>query len=102
MIDKARSRQIRVEICDVLLRTWDPIGVQDEPNAQDENDEYIGKICDPLAGGAPDSDLVDYLFWEVYEHMGLDAASREDMFPTVVKLRKINLSPVDSHEGSNA
>ena len=35
MIDKYESRRIRAEIRQVLLTVWDPIGVADEPNAQD-------------------------------------------------------------------
>ena len=44
MIEKAESRRIRVQIRRVLLHTWDPIGIQDEQNAQDEYDGYIGRI----------------------------------------------------------
>ena len=36
MIDKYESRRIRGEIRRVLMTVWDPIGVKDEPNAQDE------------------------------------------------------------------
>lgn len=91
MIDKTQSRPIQVEIRRVLLQTWDPIGIQNEPHAQDEYDEYIGEIYELLVRGVPDSKLVDYLFSVVYERMGLDTATREDMLPTVVELRKIDL-----------
>jgi len=40
MIDKYESRRIRVAIRNVLLGVWDPIGIKDEPNAQDEYDGY--------------------------------------------------------------
>jgi len=83
---------MRVKMRHVLLDTWDPIGIRDEPNAQDEYDGYIGKLYDLLAGGAPDSELVDYLFWAAHEHMGLDSSRREDMHPTVAELRKIDFS----------
>ena len=36
MIDKYESRRIRAEVRRVLSDVWDPIGVKDEPNAQDE------------------------------------------------------------------
>ncbi len=80
----------------VLLDTWDPIGIQDAPNAQDEYDGYIGKLYGLLAAGAPDSELVDYLFWAAHEQMGLDSSTREDMLPTVAELRKIDFSPTDN------
>jgi hypothetical protein len=88
MIDKTQSRLLHVQIRSVLLNTWDPIGIKDEPNAQDEYDDYIGSIYDLLVKGAPYSDLLDYLHWAVYENMGLDA-SREDMQETVDALRKL-------------
>ena len=43
MIDKATSRRIRAKIRHVLLEVWDPIGIKDEPNAQDEYDAYMGR-----------------------------------------------------------
>ncbi|HTW78972.1 MAG TPA: hypothetical protein VME23_05420 [Terracidiphilus sp.] len=82
----------------VLLDTWDPIGIQDEPNAQDEYDAYIGDIFDLLVAGAPDSKILDYLFWAAHEHMGLDSSRREDMLPTVAELRKIGISPIDNSQ----
>ena len=91
--DKAQSRRIRVEIRRVLLGTWDPIGIRNEPNAQDEYDGYIGEIFDLLVRRAPDSAILDYLFWAVNKHMGLNA-TREEMLPTIVELRRIVLSPV--------
>jgi hypothetical protein len=92
MIDKAESRRIRVQIRHVLLETWDPIGVKDEPHAQDEYDEYIGKLYELLVSGAPDSEFVDYLYWAAHDHMGFDAARKSDMEATVATLKKISLS----------
>jgi hypothetical protein len=92
-IDKTESRRIRVLIRHVLLEVWDPIGIKDEPNAQDEYDGYIGKLYELLVGHAEDSQFVDYLHWAVHDHMGLDAASRSDMEPTVEALKKICLTP---------
>jgi hypothetical protein len=88
MINKAQSRSIRVQMRGVLLSTWDPIGVKDSPEAQDEYDSYIGPLYDLLASGAPDSALLDYLYWAAHEHMGL-GASRKDMQETVDALRRI-------------
>lgn len=98
MIDKAESRRIRAQIRHVLLDTRDPIGVRDEPNAHDEFDGYIAEVYDMLVTGAPDSSLVDYLFWAAHDHMGLDASSRQGMLPTVAELRKTSL---DAGQDSN-
>ena len=93
-IDKAESRRIRVGIRHVLLEVWDPIGIKDEPNAQDEYDGYTGKLYELLVSHAEDSQLIDYLHWSVHDNMGLDAASRSDMETTVEALKKIPLTSV--------
>jgi hypothetical protein len=36
MLDKATSRRVRAQIRHALLNVWDPIGIKEEPNAQDE------------------------------------------------------------------
>lgn len=72
MVAKYVSRQIHVQIRYVLLGGWDPIGIRNEPNAQDEFDGYIGELYKLLRSNAPDTALVDYLYWAVYENMGLD------------------------------
>lgn len=89
MIDKATSRRIRVQIRHVLLDVWDPIGVKDEPNAQDEYDGYVGPIFDLLSGGATDQQLTDRLLYFVNDRMGLQA-TLEQMRPTIRALRAID------------
>jgi len=91
LIDKPESRRIRVEIRRVLMDVWDPIGVKDVPNAQDEYDGYIGKLFELLTTGGSDADLVEQLYWAAHDQMGLDAAHRSDMLSTVEALRKIEL-----------
>jgi hypothetical protein len=92
-IDKTESRRIRALMRHVLLEVWDPIGIKDEPNAQDEYDGYIRTLYDLLVSHADDSRLIDYLHWAVHDHMGLDAARRSDMEATVEALKKIPLTP---------
>ena len=91
LIGNEESRRIRMEIRHVLMDVWDPIGVKDEPNAQDEYDGYIGKLFELLTSHAPDSDLVEHLYWAAHDQMGFDAAKRSDMLSTVEALRKIEL-----------
>jgi hypothetical protein len=90
MIDKATSRQIRAQIRHVLLSVWDPIGIRDEPNAQDEYDSYAGPIFELLSGGATDEQLGDRLLYFVNDRMGL-SATPEAMLPTIRALRAIEL-----------
>jgi len=42
--NKYQSRENRAKVREVLMREWDPIGVCDEPEAQDEYDAYVGKV----------------------------------------------------------
>ena len=90
VIEKNESRRIRVEIRRVLLSIWDPIGVKDEPNAQDEYDGYIGRLYELLVNKAPQSELIGYLYWAAHDHMGFDAARRSDMTGTVEALTAIS------------
>ena len=71
MINKHESRAIRVEIRRVLLHVWDPIGVRDEPNAQDEYDCCLGSLFHLLTTGATDDQIAEYLRRQGTEHMGL-------------------------------
>ena len=89
LIDKAESRRIRVQIRHVLLDVWDPIGVKDAPNAQNEYDSYIGRLYDLLVSKAPDVELVEHLYWAAHDSMGLSAAQRSDMVSTVEALKRI-------------
>jgi hypothetical protein len=91
-IDKYESRKIRVQIRRVLLEVWDPIGVKDEPHAQDEYDGYLGIVYELLVNGAIDAKIAEYLHWVVHDRMGLDAARISDMTPTVEALKAIPIS----------
>ena len=96
-IDKGESRRIRQQIRKVFLEVWDPIGVVDEPNAQDEYDAYIGPVYELLERSATDEEFVDYLLYVVYERMGLGetkASVRAHQKQVVAALREIPLSPV--------
>jgi hypothetical protein len=39
-------------VCAMLLADWDPIGIRDEPKAQDEYDDYAPAIAQLLRSGA--------------------------------------------------
>ena len=92
MIDKYESRRIRVDIRHVLLSVWDPIGIKDEPNAQDEYDSYLGGVYELLVSGASDERIAVRLWQIVTEEMGLSGAKKADMADTVKALRDIKLS----------
>ena len=56
----------------ILLEDWDPIGIKDLAEAQDEYDSYVPKICGMLRGGCTFDELYKHLRWIESEHMGLD------------------------------
>ncbi len=60
----------------VLLREWDPIGIQDIPEAQDEYNDYISPICELLVSGKSEHEIFSYLWWVETERMGLSGDKR--------------------------
>ncbi len=58
-------------IHDVLIKEWDPIGVGDEPNAQDEYDDYIPVIYRLLSERRIDAEVARHLDLIETESIGL-------------------------------
>jgi hypothetical protein len=87
---KENSRRICVEIRRVFLQVWDPIGIKDEPEAQDEYDGYIGRAFELLMANASDAELNEYFLW-IVDRMGMDAShhSHQDV---IQALRAIDLN----------
>ena len=67
------KRALQLQIRDVLLQDWDPIGIKQMPDAQDEYDEYVPEIYDLLMGSKPVGDILDVLLRIEEHHMGLPA-----------------------------
>lgn len=88
---KEESRRIRADIRQVSLDILDPIGIKDEPNAQDEYDGYIGRLNELLIRRAPDSELANYLYEVAHDRMGFDTAQIRDMEETGQALKRIKL-----------
>ena len=65
-----RAKAIQESIRQVLLNEWDPIGINDIPEAQDEYDGYVGGVYRLLASGAS-KEIVQHLFRIEVETMGL-------------------------------
>jgi hypothetical protein len=64
-------RRDHQEIKRVLLQEWDPIGVGDVPEAQDEYDGYVPDVHRLLMRRASLLEVFDYLWQLETEHMGL-------------------------------
>lgn len=56
----------------ILIKDWDPIGVGDIPEAQDEYDLYVEDLCKLLRAGQTSSNVYGFLRWIEIERMGLD------------------------------
>lgn len=86
-----RAKQIQQSIGDVLLHEWDPIGVQDEPQAQDEYARYIGGVYRLLASDASDEQLVNHLWQIETVRMGLAPPDKSKLHSVVHRLRNLNV-----------
>jgi hypothetical protein len=89
---KKRGREIQEQIRQVLLRDWDPIGVQEIPEAQDEYDSYVGGVYRLLVSSAQDEELVEHLYRIERETMGLGPRDKSGLLPVVQKLRTLNVA----------
>jgi hypothetical protein len=56
----AQAERYLTAIKAALLKEWDPIGVKDVPEAQDEYDAYAPHIYTLLTTGRPQHELHDY------------------------------------------
>jgi hypothetical protein len=69
---KYLARQNRALVRELFMREWDPIGVKDEPAAQDEYNTYVDKAYVMLMHeSASIEQITDYLYGIETENMGL-------------------------------
>ena len=87
-----RAREIQESIRQVLLRDWDPIGVSEVPEAQDEYDSYVGGVYRLLASRASEDEIIEHLYRIESDTMGMPAADREGLKAMARKLIKLNVS----------
>jgi hypothetical protein len=59
------------ELRDLLLLWWDPLGMYDDPDAQDEYDSYVGPVARMLREGARAAAIAEYLDQMAREDIGL-------------------------------
>jgi hypothetical protein len=78
--NRERTRQLQRELRAHLMR-WDPIGVGDAPQAQDEYDAYISPLLHMLHAGESEDAVTAYLTDLVEDRIGLRAQpEREQEF----------------------
>jgi hypothetical protein len=66
-----RAQRYHSSIRDILLKEWDPIGINQIPEAQDEYDAYVGEVHRLLSRRASSREIFDYLWWLETQHMAL-------------------------------
>jgi hypothetical protein len=86
-----RARGIQAAIGRILLEDWDPIGVQDVAEAQDEYDGYVGGVYRLLVSGASAREIAEHLCAIEAEQMGLSVATPESRFSVAEKLSRLNV-----------
>lgn len=70
--NKCQSRESRAKIRQILMDSWDPIGVRDVPEAQDEYDRYVGEVYVMLMDQrATEQAIASHLFDIAVNHMCL-------------------------------
>jgi hypothetical protein len=70
--NKYQSRESRARVRQILLHDWDPIGIQDIPEASDEYDGYADKAYVMLMDERTTADTIaTYLYGIATERMGL-------------------------------
>jgi hypothetical protein len=67
-----RARLYHQAIRRALLKEWDPIGVGEIAEAQDEYDSYVPAVYKMLITRKPRHEVIEYLWWLETEHMGLN------------------------------
>jgi hypothetical protein len=60
---------LQIKINEILLREWDPIGIQDISQAQDEYEAYTLPVLKLIISGKTEEEIFDYLWWLETEHM---------------------------------
>ena len=90
--DQRRAKAIQESIREILLRDWDPIGVNDVPEAQDEYDSYVGGVYRLLASHCSTKQMVDHLAKIESQTMELGVANREQLTRIANQLLALDVS----------
>ena len=70
-----QARGIEEQIRQILLNDWDPIGIREVPEAQDEYDSYVGGVYRLVADGASAVEVAKHLARIEGEQMGLPSSA---------------------------
>ena len=88
---KDEAQTIQRRIGEMLLRHWDPIGVRDEPGAQDEYNAYVGGVYRLLASGASAREIATHLVNVEAEQLGFKDTDPKMLIPLANRLKRLNV-----------
>lgn len=89
MGERKRAERYHDAAREVLLREWDPVGVRDMPEAQNEYDCYVGRLCVMIARQEPSDRIAERLWRIETTGMGLkgDRQRAEKVADRLIALR---------------
>lgn len=85
-----RAQEIQRAIEGILLREWDPIGVRDEEQAQDEYGSYVGGVYRLLVSAPSCARIADHLAG-LEAGMGLEPSSSAHLLAVAEKLQALDV-----------
>lgn len=85
---------LRGRVAKILLRDWDPIGIQ-EVGPADEYDDYVAGILGLLTEGASERRLVDHLAHLQIDDIGMSYVDRAHLHAVARTLRDVDLGDLD-------
>lgn len=90
---RKRAREIQLEIAKILWEDWDPVGMQDVPEASDEYDGYVGRVYRLLVSNPDPLQVAEYLYRIEVDWMGLGgvAGGPGHLLPVAKKLLAIDI-----------
>jgi hypothetical protein len=92
--DKYRSRRNRARVRELFWREWDPIGVNDAPEAIDEYDNYADRAYVMLMDdGRSAAEIAEYLYYISTEYMGLGTSQQLRELAVKVADKLVTLRP---------
>lgn len=86
-----RAKEIMANIRQILLMEWDPIGIKDVPETQDEYDFYIGGVYRLLVSNSAADQIARHLAQIEKEQMGLHHRNARDLLPVAQHLLSLDI-----------
>jgi len=86
-----RAQEIQRQIGEVLLRHWDPMGIADVPEAQDEYESHVGGVYRLLASEASARQITEHLVDIETRQLGFKDTEPGMLIPLAEQLKRLAL-----------